>query len=200
MKVLSAVIAVLLCTLVATEGVKMMSFHNYIEREGSCAIDWKAWDTAIDFVANRSTKLKLKWEHDHNQQGKQLADEMDKVTDKIVQHIVRGTRAENELFKQRDEGRDRYDNYVRVPRLSFYIMTMDLVRGCAGTVRAKVAVVLRSAEIMGTDKTIYFPTVEIWSDGSVLSGPFDTFSSFTIQTSEQALKNLVNDWAKAHED
>ena len=74
MKALSAVIAVLLCTVVATEGVKMMSYHSYIEREGSCAIDWKAWDTAIDFAANQSTKLKLIGEHDHDQQGKQLAE------------------------------------------------------------------------------------------------------------------------------
>jgi hypothetical protein len=127
MKALSAVIAVLLCAVVATEGVKMMSYHSYVE--GSCAIDWKAWDTAIDFVANQSTKLNLIREHDHDQQGKQLADEMGEVTDEIVQHIIRGATAENELFKQRDEARDRYDKYVWVPRPSFYIMTMDLVHG-----------------------------------------------------------------------
>jgi hypothetical protein len=79
-------------------------------------------------------------------------------------------------------------------------MAMDLVHGCAGTVRAKVAVVLKSAEIVGTNKTMYFPTVKIWSDGSLLSGPSNTLSSFSIQTSGQMLKNLVNSWAKAQED
>jgi hypothetical protein len=178
MKALSAVIAVLLCTAVPTVGVKMTSYQS-IEREGSCAIDWKAWDTAIEFV---STKLNLIREYDHEQQGKQLVDQMGKVTDKIVQYVIRGTRAENEVFKQRDEARDTYDKYTWVPRPSFYVMTMDLVHGCAGTVRAKVAVVLKSAKIMGTDKTMYFPTEEIWSDGSLISGPPETFQSFAFQT------------------
>jgi hypothetical protein len=122
------------------------------------------------------------------------------MTDKIVQHIIRGTASKNELFKQRGEARDRYDKHVWVQRPSFYIMTIDLVHGCAGTVRAKVAVVLESAEMVGADKTMYFPTVKIWSNGSLLSGPSNTFSSFTVQTSEQVLKNVVNNWAKAQED
>jgi hypothetical protein len=53
---------------------------------------------------------------------------------------------------------------------------------------------------MGTDKTMYFPTEEIWSDGSLISGPPETFQSFAFQTSEQITKKLVNDWAKAQED
>jgi hypothetical protein len=122
MKALSAVIAAVLCTVVATVGVKMMSYQSHIEREGSCAIDWKAWDTAIDFV---STKLNLIREYDHEQQGKQPADQMSKVTDKIVQYVIRSTTAENELFKQRDEAQDRYDKYMWVPKPSFYVMTMD---------------------------------------------------------------------------
>jgi hypothetical protein len=118
MKALSAVIAVLLCTVVATEGVKMISYHSYIEREGSCAIDWKAWDTAIDFVANQSTKLKLIGDHDHDRQGKQFVDEKSKVIDKIVQHVIRGTTAENELFNQRGD-RGRYDNMCGYKGLPF---------------------------------------------------------------------------------
>jgi hypothetical protein len=66
-------------------------------------------------------QAKLIGEHDHEQQGKQFADEMGKVTDKIVRHIIRGTTAENELFN--DEAQDRYDKYVWVQGPSFYIMT-----------------------------------------------------------------------------
>ena len=43
------------------------------------------------------------------------------------------TSKENNLLK----AEDRYDKYVWVQGPSFYIMAMDLVHGCAGTVRAK---------------------------------------------------------------
>jgi hypothetical protein len=41
------------------KGVNTMTYHGAMKDEGRCKIDWKAWNTAIEFVANQSTKLKL---------------------------------------------------------------------------------------------------------------------------------------------
>ena len=43
---------------------------------GPCAIDLEAWDTAIEFVANQSIKLKLIKEREHREQAKQLSDKV----------------------------------------------------------------------------------------------------------------------------
>jgi hypothetical protein len=145
------------------KGVKMMSYDGAVQTKGRCAIDWKAWNTAIDVVANQSVKLKL----------------------------IRG----DDLWEQTKQRKKTW-----VPKLSFVIETLELVSSCAGFVDAKVEVAVEDAKIKGTDKTLYSPSVEIWSDGSLIAGPFDTFSSFAIQTSEQIMKKLVNNWAKSQEE
>jgi hypothetical protein len=45
--------------------------------EGLCAIDWQAWNTAMDFVANQTTKLKLIKEREHYERGRYLLDKAD---------------------------------------------------------------------------------------------------------------------------
>jgi len=49
------------------KGIKVVSYKLSVQlpNKGRCAIDLKAWNTAIDFVANQSTKLKLIREADH---------------------------------------------------------------------------------------------------------------------------------------
>jgi hypothetical protein len=55
----------------------------------------------------------------------------------------------------------------------------------------KIAVVLKSAKIMGTDKTKYFPIVEIWSDRSLISGSPETFNS--LLSNERANHETVGE-------
>ena len=41
-------------------GVDTVAYHGILEPGiGNCKVDWEAWNTSIDFVANQSTKLKL---------------------------------------------------------------------------------------------------------------------------------------------
>jgi hypothetical protein len=91
MKSASAVFAVLLWVVPATageptpdlKGVKTVSYHGVAhQNESRCAIDLKAWNTAIDFVANQSTKLRLIRYADHLEQVKQLRDEANKAIEK----------------------------------------------------------------------------------------------------------------------
>jgi hypothetical protein len=211
MKALSAVIAVLLCTAVPAKagdrpspyfkGVKVMSYWGAVQTKGRCAIDLNAWNTAMDFIANQSFKLKLIREQDREQ----LGDEMDKAAEELQQYRkINGTNQDTPegkgLVKHHEEARERYGKYAFAPRLTFVIETLEQAYGCFGSVNASVTVVLETAKIEGTETIMSTPSVEIWHEGTLISGPFATFSSYAIQTSEQIMKKLVNDWAKAQED
>jgi hypothetical protein len=179
--------------------VQMMTYEGAIQSKGRCAVDWKAWNTAIDFVANQSIKLKLIREDDHHEQEKQLIEERNKATDKLVRQPNNNAAAQKELQKAFDEAQGKLNKYGWVPRMHFAIQTMDLVNSCVGTVSGTVDVVVETSKIKATDKTILTPSVEIWSNSRLLAGPSDTFASFAIQASEQIMKKLVNDWAKSQE-
>jgi hypothetical protein len=50
------------------------------ENTALCPIDWEAWNTAIDFVANQSTKLKLVKEVQHRERDKELLDSPSEIS------------------------------------------------------------------------------------------------------------------------
>jgi hypothetical protein len=184
--------------------VKVMSYIGFVQTKGRCAIDWKAWNTAMDFVANQSVKLKLIPEYDYWKQTKQLSDEASKAAQKAFDYTI-PEKNRQELQKAWEEARERLGKSW-APTLYFSIDTLELVSGCVGEVEAKVEVVLQCGDnplstctIKGTDKTVPNPSVTIWSNDSLISAPFATFSSFAIETSEQIMKRLVNDWAKSQE-
>jgi hypothetical protein len=162
MKAVSAVIAALLCTVVPAKSagpspyfkdVKIMSYDLWNPAEGRCALDWKAWNTAMTFVANQSVKLKLVTERDYWEHTKQLSDEASKA----LSHLL----DENGLFDQKIPEKDRQAldrahveavERLRkswVPRLSFFISTIELDRGCAGMIRANVQVSLEDGRLRG---------------------------------------------------
>jgi hypothetical protein len=213
MKAPSAVIAVLLCTVVPAKsddekgrpnpyfkGITIVSYQAFAKTEKSpCAIDMNSWNTAIDFIANQSVKLKLIRDRDRREQEEQLRDAATKASDNY-KRLFTDDKAAQTAKKQHDEAWNRYDKYASIPTLSFHIDTLDLVNGCAGSVVAKVDVVLEAAMIKPTGKTMYTPIVTIWGNGIQMSDGLDTFSSLAIRTSEQILKKLVNDWTQAQED
>jgi hypothetical protein len=167
--------------------VKVMSYDGAVQSKGQCAIDWKAWNTAMDFVANQSVRLKLITEHDHWEQTKRLSAEASEAAANYAsllrgKNIAQMTEKDlNELRRPWDEARER-SRKDWVPTLSFTIDTLELVSSCAGKVEANVVVVMQCSDnpllntgckIRGTDKSMYIPSVEIWSDGSMISAPFD---------------------------
>jgi hypothetical protein len=171
------------------KGVKTVSYKLSVEppNKGRCAIDLKAWNTAIDPVAKQSTKLKLIRDVDHLEREKQLSDELRKASDATGQ-------------KEHDEAEQRWKKFLLAPTLSFSILSTDLGIGCAGTLTVEVIAGLEPSKIVATDTPVPIPLMTIWSDHQLLSAPYETFSSFAIQTSEQTLKSFVNDWAKSQED
>jgi hypothetical protein len=208
MKSLSAVFAVLLwmvgTVVPATageptpdlKGVKTVSYHGVADQNQSpCAIDLRAWNTAIDFVANQSTKLKLIRYADHLEQVKQLRNEANKAVEKSAHDTLDQT-----AKKEHDEAQERFDKSLWIPALLFSVQTMDIGIGCTGTVDAKVSVRLEPSKIIATGQIAPSPYMTIWNADWLLTHQYATFSSSVIQTSEQILKSFVNDWAKSQEE
>jgi hypothetical protein len=203
----ATVIAALLCTVgtivPATaadrstpflKGVKTVSYKLSVEppNKGRCAIDLNAWNTTIDPIAKQSTKLKLIRDADHLEQEKQLSDELRKTSENVERHLTDAT-----AQKEHDEAEERWKKFLLAPALSFSVLTNDLGVGCAGTLSVEVIVGLEPSKIVATDTPVPIPLMTIWSDHQLLSAPYETFSSFAIQTSEQTLKSFVNDWTKS---
>ena len=176
------------------KGVKTVSYKLSVEppNKGRCAIDLKAWNTAIDPIAKQSTKLRLLRDADHLEQEKQLSDELRKTSENVERDAT--------AKKEHDEAEKRWKKFLLAPTLSFSVLTNDLGIGCAGTLSVEVIVGLEPSKIVATDTPVPIPLMTIWSDHQLLSAPYETFSSFAIQTSEQTLKSFVNDWAKSQED
>jgi hypothetical protein len=179
------------------KGVKIVSYKLSVEppNKGRCAIDLKAWNTAIDPVANQSTKLKLIRDADHLEQEKQLSDELRKTSENVERHLTDPT-----AEREHDEAEERWKKFLLAPTLSFSVLTTDLGVGCAGTLSVEVIVGLEPSKIIATDAPVQIPLMIIWSDHQLLSAPYETFSSFAIQTSEQTLKRFADDWTKSQED
>jgi ABC-type uncharacterized transport system permease subunit len=80
------------------------------------------------------------------------------------------------------------------PTLMFDIATIELSSACAGTINAEVRADLKLSEMLSTGMLVSHPLFKIWSNNYLVSGPFQSFSSHAIQTSEQLMKEFVNDW------
>ena len=173
MKGLSTVIAAVLCTVgtivPATaadrsspflKGVKTVSYKLSVEppNKGRCAIDLKAWNTAIDPIAKQSTKLKLIRDADHLEQEKQLSDELSKTRE----NVERLTDATAQIAeKEHDEAKERWKKFLLAPTLSFSVLTNDLGLGCAGTLSVEVIVGLEPSKIVATDTPVPIPLMTI---------------------------------------
>jgi hypothetical protein len=178
----AALVGLLLCTVGTIEpvtagdspslylkDVKMVMYQLTAQppNKGRCAIDIKSWNTAIDFVANQSTKLKL-------------------IPSTIWPSVSEISDPKFDMRK-----------FLAAPLLTFSIMTLDTNTGCAGTLSAEVGVLLEPTKIIATDKSVDLPAMTIWSEEKTLSGPYGQFPSYVVQKSEQMMKSFVNDWATA---
>jgi hypothetical protein len=93
--------------------VKTIAYYGSGEPDKSrCAIDWQAWNRAIDSAANQSIHLKLIRKNDHHEKENQLADELRKANENVAR-------------KELDETRERLRRYAFAPTLSFYVLTLE---------------------------------------------------------------------------
>jgi hypothetical protein len=142
------------------KGLPIIAYYEDFNFKGRCVVDTKAWDTAIDLVANQSTKLKLMRFADYEK---------------------------------------RPDTTV-VPRLHFTLIPIDIDNGCAAIIRADVIALLQGTpKIIPSGVSIIWPDYDIWSVTWTVKAPYQSFSKFAIEASEQIVKRLVNDWAASQD-
>ena len=178
-------------------GVDTVAYHGILEPGiGNCKVDWEAWNTSIDFVANQSTKLKLLTDIEHHKRADKLADK---------NKAFEATKPP--LSKWNDDDRnewqsnaDAFSKYLFAPRLSFDIITIETGAACAAVIISDVTMAVKPAKTIATDILVSVPNISVWSETRSLSGPLRGFSKFVVQTSEEMLKGFINDWAASQRE
>jgi hypothetical protein len=119
--------------------IKTISYSSFFggELNGKCRIDRKAWDTAIQFVANQSTRLKI-------------------VTfDELVA----------ELDRMQKRGSDEVSSrYAGTPQLHLNLIVIEMPSGCAAVLNTRLIAAAHPTRLVATDQTVYLPFLELWSD------------------------------------
>jgi hypothetical protein len=163
-----------------------------MSRPDLCAIDEGAWNTAIDFVANQSTKLKLIRDKEYYERAGELAVEAGEASRKFMDAPDAEVAAAK---KASDEAKETSTKYSAAPQLSLVVEAFEHNGSCVGDLSATVSASLKQSEMIATGKTIYRLEVEIWSSSKFLWSSPNAFSRFVIQSSEEMMKSFVNDWA-----
>jgi hypothetical protein len=172
--------------------LKNVSLVSYVLLSGAkdrCAINVQAWNTAIDFVANQSSKLKLIRQNEHDERSKELMDEARRASRKFM---ATNTDAEEKVS---DEALEKFRKYNAAPTLLLVVEGLEHNGSCFGHLSAAVSAMLKPSEMMATRKLIIHPHEEIWSTSKLLAASPNTFFRFVIETSEEMVKSFVNDWA-----
>jgi hypothetical protein len=167
------------------KGVTAMTYIGFIEpNKPPCEIDWRAWNTSIDFVANQSTKLKFMSEHDHYQQVMSIYDRI-KVPDFNNAEAIR----------KWNEELEEANKFSWMPKLEFSITPIDGAGTCVAMIEVSVEARLKQSAMIATGVMVGDHNMRIWSSAKSIRSPVQTFSSFAIQVSEEMFKEFVNDWA-----
>jgi hypothetical protein len=165
------------------------------EGGGNCNVDWQAWDTSIDFVANQSTKLKLLTLVEHHKRAKKLADKNEELLAR--KKASAWTNDDHKEWKSND---DAFVKYLSAPKLGFDINMIEIGASCVALIHSDVTMGLTEAKTKATDILVPGPFISIWSHSKSLTGPHRGFSQFVVQTSEEMLKGFINDWAASQEE
>jgi hypothetical protein len=160
------------------KGVAVIWYEPIFELSKQCSVDFKAWDTALEFVANQSIKLKLIRSIDHY-------NKMDELLSK---------RHDQESIKELADWSERFQREVYVPYLHFGLFAIELETGCVAVMNAEVKARLKPSSIISTGVVVYDPDHQIWSTRWQIKTTHQLFSKTVIEVSEQIIKGLVNDW------
>jgi hypothetical protein len=173
------------------KGVTTMTYNGFMKDEGRCKIDWKAWNTAIDFIANQSTKLKLMTDADYQKHFDELLDRNKEID--LLRTKTPSTWTDEEARKFSDANELIYKQ-SSIPSLSLSITTIELESGCAAVIGAEAKATLKPSTIISTGASVPNPDFSIWSATWTLKSPHRSFLRFAIETSERIMKEFVNDW------
>jgi hypothetical protein len=151
--------------------IKIISLSSIFDGEvkGKCRIDLQAWDTALQFIANQSTRLKI-------------------ITYDELLTEIRSKRLGTDEEARR---------YASMPQLQLILTIIEMQSGCASVLDARLIGAVESTRLIATDQFVYSPSVELWSSNRWFRSTHADFAQFAINTGETVLKQFVNDWAKS---
>lgn len=167
------------------QGITMVTYRGVPETNTArCENDWKAWNTAIDFVAGQSVRLKLVRDDDYT-------DRVAARYDAIKTPNPGDPEAAWTKWNQEMESAKKFGS---APTLLFHVTSIDMVSGCAGMIDAEVFAPLETSKMIATGNPIVRPSMKLWWDQYWVTAPFASFTEVVIKNSEQILKKFVNDW------
>jgi len=166
------------------KGINIISYSLTVERTvggNDCNIDREKLDTSLQFVANQSTTLKIVPYEQRMHRSSELYANSDKSSLSSV---------------EKEAAKKVAHDYLLMPTFFIHIMPLQTQVSCAGEISGRLnAYIEEQPHIIPTPVVWYGPTIQIWEAGYGFVGPQQTFSDQTIDTAEQIMKKLVNDWA-----
>jgi hypothetical protein len=157
------------------------------KQDKRCTVDRDAWRTNTEFLTNQITKLHLIKSTDQDEQSARLRHTLESlnIDDPAYSETVRKAEA-----------------YNWMPTLYLFITTIPLDggSGCVAEVKAEAEVYVREAKARNTGEQIYgYLSVEVWSRTYWSKGPQSSFNQDVLATSDQLIKEFVNEWTKAQD-
>ena len=184
------------------KGVTIIEYWVAVEetRFGEdCRVNKDSLTTALRFVANQSTKLKVI----PRDEAERRADELIATKEKIFKELSPSGKWEDMARVMQN---DRYvaakkaaDEYIKPPSLGFDIKPVEVSGACVGGVEAEVSAWFDTTKMYHTGATKYEPRIPIWSDSYVVKGPRQRFTNQVTEVAEELMKALVNDWTDSQD-
>jgi hypothetical protein len=173
----------------------VFSDRLFLADDNDCQIDWKAWHTAIDFVANQSNKLKFVKFEEHRRMSKELEAKRDEL---FKEYVKESDRAKGPEFQKPKEAYEKAWHEAHIfnfmPRLNFIITVAKIENTCVADVKADVSAATEDTKFIATGVKPVSSSMEMWSSGSFLKAPKGGISEFVISTSETIMKEFIDKW------
>jgi hypothetical protein len=164
------------------KGITIINYSAGAGKSEQCKINYDSLVTALQFVANQSTKLKIVADTEQMRRGQEL----NEIANQIWNKATASGKVEDMLTTMDDAkyraARNAAYDYNLMPHLLIVIAPMELERdGCVGSVSATLSAFLDSKtnnmEIVPTHARVFSQTVEIWSSSYMFIGTKQTFAN-----------------------
>ena len=169
-----------------------------------CTVDRESLTTAMRFVANQSTKLKIIPWDEHAERDKELHEIQQQIWNELTvsgKSEAMFAAISNAKYVAAKEA--AYD-YAMMPQFHIIITPIETISGCGGSVHATLDAYLdsksrESMEILPTHYRYAPWTVEIWSHSYSFTGSKEGFAAFATHIAGDLMKEFVNDWSTAQD-
>jgi hypothetical protein len=187
------------------QGITAITYHAISDQDSkSCRVERESLDTALQFVANQSVKLKLIPSREHDTRYQELHDIQQQIWNELTASgKPEAMFAAMDNAKYKATGQSAFD-YGMMPILHIYVSEMETVSGCVASIHAVLDAYIdqksrENLEILPTHRRTMPWTIEIWSRSNLIVSQKATYASFVTSTVEGIFKELVNDWTAAQD-